>query len=121
MSNLGQALKVVAAKVARLRADASLNVAAGVLDVNQAFKPFDKQAYLLKSGLKQSQKDWCAELDDNDGVITVTITNETGKYPVAYWLSNFKAVEGVTVDANDEVIIPAGKKYEIKAGVILQA
>lgn len=117
---LTEGLQKVVAKQPRLRADGSLNIPAGVLSFAPNYKPFDKVAYAAKSGLKQSQKDWVNELDNNDGIVTVTITNEFGKYPIAYWLSNVKAIEGISIEG-DNVIVPAGKKYECKAGIIIPA
>ena len=116
---VSEGFQKVTAKSQRLRADGSLNIAAGLLSFATTYKPFDKAAYKQKQ-LKQSQKDWVDELEDADGIITVTITNEFGKYPIAYWLSNAKAIEGVSVDG-DTLTVPAGSKYECKAGVIIQS
>ena len=110
----------ITAKPQALLSDRGLNIPAGEITIASNYNVFDKAKYLQKNNLTDSQKDWCTNLQDGDGTVIVSISNETGKFNVIYWLSALKAVESITVDKG-KFVIPKGAKYQIKSGVLLKA
>lgn len=113
--------QAVKPQIRGLRIDKTTNIERGTLTIGTAIVDFDKEAYLARPNLTDSQRKWGGSLDNNDGFIPVVLTNEAGeKFPFNSWLSVIKGLDGVSV-SGDKIVVAAGKKFKVTGGVLIAA
>ena len=113
--------QAVKPQIRGLRVDKTTNIERGTLTIGTEVVDFNKEAYLARPNLTDSQRKWGESLDSNDGFIPVVLTTEKGdKFPFNSWLSVIKGLEGVSVSGN-KIVVAAGKKFKVTEGVLLTA
>ena len=100
-----------------LQINKETNIEKGELSIGSQVIEFNREAYRQKE-LSPSQKAWIDQLDENDCLVPVCISNPTGKFPFSTWLSTLKGLDGVTAD-NDKLSVKQGNKYKIMNGVLM--
>ena len=104
-------------QVRGLQINKETNIEKGELSIGSQVIEFNREAYRQKE-LSPSQKAWIDQLDENDCLVPVCISNPTGKFPFSTWLSTLKGLDGVTAD-NDKLSVKQGNKYKIMNGVLM--
>ena len=106
-------------QVRGLQISKETNINKGELTIGSQLIEFNREAYKAKD-LTPSQRAWIEQLDSNDCLVPVCISNPEGKYPFSTWLSTLKGLEGIVADG-DKLSVKQGNKYKIMNGILMIA
>ena len=129
-SELVKRFNLVKPSVGGIKVGKDTRIGKGILSIGTIVTDFNITAYRSRTDLTLNQQAWADKFDENDGFVPCVIASEpevidgvnvpAKNVPFNSWLSTLRGLSGVTVDG-DKLIVKAGSKYRMEAGVLMIA